>query len=164
MPEHISLTGVVATEPRNLTTTDGLTITSFRLASSQRRFDRHKNAWIETGTNWYTVTAFRQLASNVASSIVKGDRVVASGRLRVREWQSEEKSGMTVEVEAEAVGHDLFWGTSRFVKNVLPAVPLLGSGTVRAIEEKEEPDGFFPASHDESELVAHSPHLDSTRL
>ncbi|WP_158507134.1 single-stranded DNA-binding protein [Subtercola sp. Z020] len=164
MPEHISLTGVVATDPRNLTTTDGLAITSFRLASSQRRFDRHKNAWLETGTNWYTVTVFRQLAANVASSLAKGDRVVASGRLRVREWQNGEKTGMTVEVEADAVGHDLFWGTSTFARNPQPDTPKFGLPTQQAADEKHDADGFFPASHDESELVSHAPDLDSSRL
>lgn len=69
MPDTISLTGVVATVPRHITTTEGLDITSFRLASSQRRFDRTQNLWIDMGTNWYTVTAFRQLASNLATSI-----------------------------------------------------------------------------------------------
>ena len=82
MTETISLTGVVATNPRHITTTEGLNITSFRLASSQRRFDRSKNSWVDMGTNWYTVTAFRQLASNLASCLTKGDRVVAAGRLR----------------------------------------------------------------------------------
>ncbi|MDE2592107.1 MAG: single-stranded DNA-binding protein, partial [Actinomycetales bacterium] len=75
MSEHIAVTGLVATTPRHLVTQDGLPITSFRLASSQRRFDRGQNKWIDGETNWYTVTTFRQLAINGSSSISKGDRV-----------------------------------------------------------------------------------------
>ncbi|WP_216364138.1 single-stranded DNA-binding protein [Subtercola boreus] len=120
MPDTICLTGVVATTPRHITTTEGLDITSFRLASSQRRFDRHQNSWVDVGTNWYTLTAFRQLASNLATSVSKGDRVVAAGRLRIREWENAEKSGMTVEIEVESVGHDLGWGTTQFSRTVQP--------------------------------------------
>ncbi|MCU1482865.1 MAG: Single-stranded DNA-binding protein 1 [Subtercola sp.] len=118
MPDNISLTGVVATDPRHITTNDGLDITSFRLASSQRRFDRAKNSWVDAGTNWYTVTAFRQLAANMAVSLNKGDRVLASGRVRLREWSNSEKNGVTIEVEAEAVGHDLSWGSASFSKSM----------------------------------------------
>ncbi|MBM7472763.1 single-stranded DNA-binding protein [Subtercola frigoramans] len=116
MTDTISLTGVVATEPRFLTTNDGLEVTTFRLASSQRRFDRNKNAWVDAGTNWYTVASFRQLAANLAQSISKGDRVVATGRLRIREWQGTERAGITVEIEADSVGHDLAWGRSVFTR------------------------------------------------
>lgn len=84
MSETLSVTGLVATTPRHLVTQDGLPITSFRLASSQRRFDRNQNKWIDGETNWFTVTAFRQLAINSAGSINKGDRLVVAGKLRVQ--------------------------------------------------------------------------------
>ncbi|NEM91669.1 single-stranded DNA-binding protein [Galbitalea soli] len=117
MPDTISLTGLVATPPRSLTTAEGLAITSFRLASSQRRYDRAKERWVDVETNWYTVTAFRQLASNAGVTLRKGDRVVVAGRVRVRNWESGEKSGTTVEVEAEAIGPDLSWGTAVYSHN-----------------------------------------------
>jgi single-strand DNA-binding protein len=118
MPDLITLTGVVATSPKHITTNNGLDITSFRLASSQRRFDREQKRWIEVDTNWYTVTGFRQLAQNLATSIRVGQRVVVSGRLRIRAWENAEKSGTTIELEADAVGHDLSWGTSTWVTSL----------------------------------------------
>lgn len=119
MSEHIAVTGLVATTPRHLVTQDGLPITSFRLASSQRRFDRSQNKWIEGETNWYTVSAFRQLAINESTSVSKGDRVIVVGKLHVRDWDNRERAGTSVEVEAEAVGHDLNWGTSSFTRTIL---------------------------------------------
>ncbi|MEY4296675.1 MAG: hypothetical protein RL016_521 [Actinomycetota bacterium] len=119
MSEHITVTGLVATTPRHLVTQDGLPITSFRLASSQRRFDRNQNKWIEGETNWYTVSAFRQLAINESTSVSKGDRVIVVGKLHVRDWDNGERAGTSVEVEAEAVGHDLNWGTSSFTRTIL---------------------------------------------
>lgn len=128
MSESLSVSGLVATTPRHLVTQDGLPITSFRLASSQRRFDRSTNKWIDGETNWYTVTAFRQLAINAAGSVAKGDRVTLAGRLRVRDWDNGERAGTSVEIEADTLGHDLTWGSSVFTRTVL----------VREVDEVDE--------------------------
>lgn len=121
MSDIITLTGLVATSPRHITTSEGLTITSFRLASNQRRFDRTQNAWVDGDTNWYTITAFRQLGTHVASSVEKGQRVIVTGRVRIRDWESGEKSGTTVEIDAESIGHDLAWGRATFTRSVIAA-------------------------------------------
>ena len=107
MSDIITLTGIVATLPKAITTGEGLAITSFRLASSQRRFDRAQERWVDGDTNWYTVTAFRQLATNSAVSLKKADRVVVTGRLRIRDWESGDKSGTNIDVEADAIGLSL---------------------------------------------------------
>ena len=121
MPDAITLTGLVATPPRHLVTSEGLPITSFRLASSQRRFDRSQEKWVDGETNWYTVTAFRQLALNSNASLEKGHRVIVSGRLKIRGWENGEKSGTTVEIDADSIGHDLTWGTAAFTRSVSAA-------------------------------------------
>lgn len=121
MTDTIALTGLVATSPRHIVTSEGLTITSFRLASNQRRFDRGQNAWVDGDTNWYTVTAFRQLGTHVATSIEKGQRVIVLGRVRIRDWESGEKSGTTIEIDAESIGHDLTWGRATFTRTVVAA-------------------------------------------
>lgn len=128
MPDIMSLTGIVATPPRRITTNSGLEITSFRLASGQRRFDREQRKWVDADTNWYTVTAFRHLAVNIAGSLERGQHVVVTGRLRVRAWESGEKSGITVEVEADAIGHDLSWGTSVYTRSALPSAGASAGG------------------------------------
>jgi len=119
MSELISVAGLVATTPRHLVTQEGLPITSFRLASSQRRFDRSQNKWIDGETNWFTVTGFRQLAINASTSVSKGDRILVAGKLRVRDWDNGERAGTSVEIEAEAIGHDLSWGSAVFTRTVL---------------------------------------------
>lgn len=119
MTQQITIQGLVATTPRHIITAEGLPITSFRLASSERRFDSTQNRWIDGDTNWYTITAFKQLAINAASSINKGDRIVVSGGIRIRDWDNGESHGTSVEVEATAMGHDLAWGRSEFTRTVL---------------------------------------------
>ena len=123
MSEQISVAGLVATTPRHLVTQDGLPITSFRLASSQRRFDRSQNKWVDGETNWFTVTGFRQLAINASTSVSKGDRIVVLGKLRIRHWDNGERAGTSVEIEADAIGHDLSWGSAVFTRTVLVREP-----------------------------------------
>jgi single-strand DNA-binding protein len=118
MTDHITLTGLVATEPKHILTSEGLAITNFRLASTQRKFDKANGKWVDGETNWYTITAFRQLALNVSASVKRGERVIVSGRLKVRSWDNGERSGMNVDVEVDAVGHDLSWGTSAYSRNM----------------------------------------------
>ena len=119
MSDTYTVAGLVATTPRHLVTQDGLPITSFRLASSVRKFDRSQSKWIDGETNWFTITSFRQLAVNAASSVNKGERILVTGKLRIRDWDNGERTGTSVEIEAEALGHDLVWGTSAFTRTVL---------------------------------------------
>jgi single-strand DNA-binding protein len=151
MPDAITLTGLVATSPRHLVTSEGLPITSFRLASTQRRFDRSQEKWIDGETNWYTVTAFRQLALNSNASVDKGQRVIVTGRLKIRDWENGEKAGTTIEIEAESIGHDLSWGTAAFTRSVSAA-------TVVAPDPDPAHEGSDPvsglATEDGSEAAA----------
>jgi single-strand DNA-binding protein len=118
MGDTITITGNVASDPDQKRTERGISITTFRVASGQRRFDRRANAWVETGTNWYSVSAFRGLAEHAHASLRKGDRVIITGRLRIRDWENGSKRGTSIEIDADAIGHDLLWGTTAFTKTV----------------------------------------------
>jgi single-strand DNA-binding protein len=131
----VTLTGNVAHEMRHRVTDTGVHIASFRMASTPRWFDRTKRCWVDGETSWMTVNCWRGLAENVASSISRGDPVVVFGRLRVREWERDGRSGTSVEVEAQVVGHDLTRGTSAFrrVTRSAPVAPERDAGDVPAV-------------------------------
>jgi len=137
--EQVTVAGLVATTPRHLVTQDGLPITSFRMAASHRRFDSASNRWVDGETNWYTVTAFRQLAINIAGSISKGERVLVQGKLRVRDWDNGERAGTSVEIEVESIGHDLTWGTTVFTRTVLVREPDPSDEQLQAVREATTP-------------------------
>jgi single-strand DNA-binding protein len=118
MSEHLAVRGLIATTPRHIVSGDGLDIVSFRLLSASRRFDAESGSWKDDQTNWFTVSAFRKLAVNSASSLKKGDRVMALGRLKIREWDNGERSGTSVEIDADAIGLDL-----NFAQGEEPRVP-----------------------------------------
>lgn len=158
MSDTITLTGIVATPPKHIVTSEQLQITSFRLASTQRRFDRSEQKWVDADTNWYTVTAFRQLAANAVGSILKGQRVLVTGRLRIRDWQSGEKTGTTIEVDADALGHDLTFGTSAFTRTPQASAAPDTAETAEAAESiPESPEAPEPATDDLAEARAKRP-------
>ena len=113
----ITITGLTATDPRHLITSEGVAISSFRFASTDRRYNRSTEKWEDGDTTWFTVSAFRALAENVKASVKKGERLIITGRLRIRDWETDDRKGTDVEIEADAIGHDLTWGTTQFVKN-----------------------------------------------
>jgi len=143
MNDSITLTGFVATPPRHIVTSGGLPITSFRMATTQRRFDRAKNAWVDGDTNWYTINAYRQLAVNAAGAIHKGEPVVVLGRLRIRDWENDKRQGTNIEIEAEALGHDLVFGTTSFVRSVSTS---LATGASEAPVPQPSPQSAEPAT------------------
>jgi single-strand DNA-binding protein len=106
MKQQITTSGLVATTPRYLVTFEGLGILSFRLAS--------ESAGNEDYTNWYTVTLTGPSATNANTSLNKGDRIIVSGELKIRDWDNGERTGTSVEILATTAGHDLTYGTSVF--------------------------------------------------
>jgi single-strand DNA-binding protein len=97
-------------------TSSGTSVASFRIASNSRRFDKSTNSWIDQEPSYLSITAWSQLAENVALSVHKGQGLVVTGKLKVRQWQDADKSGTNVEIDATAIGHDLNRGTSEFTK------------------------------------------------
>lgn len=118
MTTTIQVVGTIATDPKLINPASGTQLCSFRLASDERRYDREKQEWVDGDTNWFGVVAFRGLAGHAHESFRKGDRVLVSGRLRMRKWEKDDRRGTSVEIEAEALGHDVRWGVSRFEKRV----------------------------------------------
>ena len=99
-------------------TPSGEAVASFRVASTTRRFDRGTERWIDGDTHYFTVSCWRNLAHNVAASLIKGTPVVVTGRMRSREHEKEcgdhSHTMRYVDIEASAVGHDLSRGTATF--------------------------------------------------
>jgi len=108
--------GNAVTDVSLRTTSTGASVASFRIASNSRRFDKSTSSWIDQEPSYLSITAWSQLAENVALSVHKGQGLVVTGKLKVRQWQDADKSGTNVEIDATAIGHDLNRGTSEFTK------------------------------------------------
>lgn len=107
-------------------------VAHFRVACTPRRYSRRTGAWEDAATQWYSVSAWRGLADNCATSLRRGDPVVVHGRLSASVWVNSQGAEVTsFEVDAVLIGHDLSRGTSQFVR------------TPR--QEQSESDGQEPA-------------------
>ncbi|WSC55857.1 single-stranded DNA-binding protein [Streptomyces sp. NBC_01761] len=131
----------------------------FRFAVTVRRWDREKQFWTDGHTSFYTVWAWRTLASNLAGSVAVGEPLVVHGRLKVREEERDGQRRTFVDIEALAVGHDLTRGTAAF-RRVVRGDPTLTAGPGRrggpAEEGGEGKAGGFGGPVERGEPVARS--------
>jgi single-strand DNA-binding protein len=118
----MTIVGNLVYEPRRRQTKNGHVVTNFRVASTARRFDREKGAYVDSGTLYMTVACWRGLAENVAASLHKGQPVVVTGWYRMHQYVVDEQPRTAYELEATAVGHDLSRGTTYF-KRVYQSAP-----------------------------------------
>lgn len=112
----MTVTGWVATDPRHVVGPTGTRLTSFRLASTSRYFDRDKGVWADGNTEWFTVRTFRSAAITVMNSIEKGQPVVVHGRLRTHQWDADAGPRTDLVIDAASVGHDLTKGVATFTR------------------------------------------------
>ena len=112
----VTLAGYVATEPYYRTTNDkGTPIVSMRVAWTSRFIDRETGEWRDGKTSFANVNCWRKLANNVAPSLRKGQAIVLTGRLQVRDYEDRDgKRRIAVDIEADAIGHDLSRGVAHF--------------------------------------------------
>jgi single-strand DNA-binding protein len=86
---------------------DGTLVLNFRVACNERRFDSASESWVDGESLYLSASCWRRLAEN-AASLVKGDPVIVRGKLRTREWITEQgERRSVVELEASAIGPDL---------------------------------------------------------
>lgn len=135
MSDTLTILGNVATDPTQSRTPSGIPVTNFRVATTHRRIDPATQTWVDASTNWYSVAAFRQLGEHAKASLRCGDSVIVTGRLKIRTWESNGKSGTSIDIDAEAIGHDLRRGTTAFLR----ASRAAGSdGATRGTHEEQE--------------------------
>ncbi|HEX7738060.1 MAG TPA: single-stranded DNA-binding protein [Marmoricola sp.] len=145
---QVTLTGWIGTTV-SLREAGGVPVAGFRMATTPRRYDRKLEQWVDGDTQWYSVTAWRQLARNCAASLRTGDPVVLHGRLTTRPWTTEAgKEVVSLEVEATFVGHDLTMGLSRFARN--PKFDAADEVEAPAVEDGTQPAAPSAPSDDVS--------------
>lgn len=113
----ITVVGNLVADPELRYTPSGAAVANFRVASTPRRFDSQSNQWVDGEALFLTCNVWRQAAENVANSLTKGDRVIVTGRLRQRSFDTREGEKRTVfEVEVDEVGPSLRYATSQVSK------------------------------------------------
>ena len=114
---NITVIGNLTDDPELRFTPSGAAVAKFRVASTPRFLDRQTNEWKDGEPLFLACTVWRQAAENVAESLQRGARVIVSGRLKQRSYETREGEKRTViELEVDEVGPSLRYATAKVQK------------------------------------------------
>jgi single-strand DNA-binding protein len=110
----ITVIGNITGDPELRFTPSGAAVANFTVASTPRQFDRQSNEWKDGETLFMRCSVWRDAAENVAESLARGTRVIVSGRLKSRSYETKEGEKRTVvEMEVDEVGPSLRYATAK---------------------------------------------------
>ena len=153
---QVTVVGWAASTPREVTG-NGTPYTSFRLATTPRRYDNRQGGFVDGRTEWLTVKAFRDAAFTIAVSIRKGQPVIAHGRLLTEEWTGQDGTRTGLVLEAVAVGHDLTRGRADFVRSVRASTSDDRTGAGSAPEGQDGPANLDEAPDEDDPWALDGP-------
>ena len=103
----ITLIGNLTNDPELRFTPGGDAVANFTIASTPRTFDRNSNEWKDGETLFLRASVWRETAQNVAESLTKGTRVIASGFLKSRSYEKDGEKRTVIEFEIQEIGPSL---------------------------------------------------------
>ncbi|TKV57084.1 single-stranded DNA-binding protein [Nakamurella flava] len=111
---QITVVGNLTADPELRFTPSGAAVANFTVASTPRTFDRASGEWKDGEALFLRCNIWRQAAENVAESLTRGSRVIVSGRLKQRSFETKEGEKRTVfEVEVDEIGPSLRYATAK---------------------------------------------------
>jgi single-strand DNA-binding protein len=114
---NVTIVGNLTRDPELRYTPSGQANANFGVAVNRRWMNRQTNEW-EERVSFFNVVCWREMADNVSESLAKGARVVVTGRLEQRSWETENGDKRSViEIVADEVGPSLRWATAEIKKN-----------------------------------------------
>jgi len=113
----LTVVGNITDDPDLRFTPSGAAVANFTVASTPRIFDKQTNEWKDGDALFLRCSIWRQAAENVAESLQRGSRVVVSGRLKQRSYETREGEKRTViELDVEEIGASLKYATAKITK------------------------------------------------
>ena len=113
----ITVIGNITADPELRYTQSGLAVANLTIASTPRTFDRTKNEWIDGDALFLRASVWREYAEHVAGSLTKGSRVIASGRLKQKTYETKEGEKRTsMELDIDEIGPSLRYATATLTR------------------------------------------------
>ena len=113
----VTLIGNITRDPELRFTPSGAATATFGLAVNRRWQNRQTQDW-EEATSFFDVVCWREMAENASESLTRGSRVIVTGRLEQRSWETQEGDKRSkIEVVADEIGPSLRWATAEVKKN-----------------------------------------------
>ncbi len=114
---NVTVVGNITRDPELRFTPSGQATATFGLAVNRRWHNRQTQEW-EEATSFFDVVCWREMAENASESLSKGSRVIVTGRLEQRSWESQDgEKRSKIEVVADEIGPSLRWATAEIRKN-----------------------------------------------
>lgn len=137
---QITMIGNLVNDPELRFTPSGAAVAKFTVASTPRYMDRATNEWKDGDTLFLQCQIWRQAAENVAESLTRGMRVIVSGRLKQRSYETKEGEKRTVfEVEVDEVGPSLRNASAKVTKTARPNGGQSSTGGFSAAPASDDP-------------------------
>ncbi|MGH3853426.1 MAG: single-stranded DNA-binding protein [Pseudonocardiaceae bacterium] len=115
---EVTLVGILVTDPELSTTPTGVAVATFTVAANDGRYDPETGRWADKGTTFLRCSIYRHAAENVAESLTQGTRVLVTGVLRQRDWDTVYgDKRYAYELDATEVGASLKSATVEVTKN-----------------------------------------------
>lgn len=113
----ITVVGNLTADPELRYTQTGLAVANFTIASTPRTFDKGKNEYVDGEALFLRASVWREFAENVAGSLSKGSRVVATGRLKQRSYETDKGEKRTsFEIDVDEIGPSLRYATAQVTR------------------------------------------------
>lgn len=126
---NITVIGNLTADPELRYTPNGAAVANFTVASTPRQFDRQSNEWKDGETLFMRCSIWREAAENVSESLQRGARVVVTGRLKSRSYETKEgEKRTTTELEVDEIGPSLRYATAKVNKTQRSGGPGGGFG------------------------------------
>ena len=115
---QVTFVGNLTSDPELRFTPSGAAVANFTVACTPRTLDKNTNEWKDGETTFLRCQVWRQYAENVAESLTKGARVIVTGRLKQRSYETKEGEKRTsIEVDVEDIGPALRNATCKITKS-----------------------------------------------
>ena len=109
----LTVIGNLTADPELKFTPAGAAVANFTIASTPRTFDKNSNEWKDGEALFMNCSIWRETAENVAESLTRGTRVIASGRLKQRSFEKDGQKRTVIELEVEEIGPSLKYSTAK---------------------------------------------------
>jgi len=117
MSIQVTIVGNLTADPELRYTQGGLPVTGFTVAVNERKLNRETQQWEDGDTTFVRCSAWREMAEQVAQSLTKGTRVIATGKVKMQEYETKDgQKGSSLEMQVDEIGPSLRYATAVVTK------------------------------------------------
>ena len=111
-----TVTGNLTADPELRYLDSGIPVANLTIADTPRVFNKQKDEWEDGGTVFIRATLWREAAENLTQSLTKGQRVIATGKLKQSNWEKDGEKRSSIELDIEEIGPSLKYATASVTK------------------------------------------------